>query len=80
MILKGSKKQVLDINGHLKFFLAYNLLGYDEDNYYAPSGEETVRIGLVVAKKYFFYCYKTSCFARFKTFLWKIIAHQPKGL
>ena len=50
MILKGSKKHVLDINGHLNFFLAYNLLGYDEDNYYAPSGEETVRIGLVVAK------------------------------
>ena len=75
-----SKKQVLDINRHSKYFLAYNLLGYDKDNYYAPSGEETVRIGLVVAKKYFFYCYKASCFARFKIYLWKIIAHQPKGL
>jgi len=48
--LKGSKKHVLDIKRHFKYFLAYNLLGYDEDNYYAPSREETVRIGLVVAK------------------------------
>ncbi len=30
--------------------------GYDDDKYYAPSGEKTVRIGLVVAKKHFFYC------------------------
>jgi len=50
VILKVSKKQNLDINRHSKYFLAYNLLGYDKDNYYAPSGEETVRIGLVVAK------------------------------
>ena len=50
MILKGSKKHVLDINRHLKIVLAYNLLGYDEDNCYAPSGEKTVRVGLVVAK------------------------------
>jgi len=50
VILKVSKKQVLDIKRHLKYFLGYNLLGYDKDNYYAPSGEETVRIGLVVAK------------------------------
>jgi hypothetical protein len=77
VILKVSKKQVLDIRRHLKIVLAYNLLGYDEDNYYAPSGEKTVRIGLVVAKKYFFYYYKTSCFARFKTLFWKILARQP---
>jgi len=43
------------VKRHVKNFLAYNLLGYDDDKYYAPSGEKTVRIGLVVAKKYFFF-------------------------
>jgi len=56
MILNESKKQLLDVKRHLKIFSAYNLLGYDDDKYYAPSGEKTVRIRLVVPKKQFFYC------------------------
>ena len=55
MISNESKKQLLDVKRHVKNFSAYNLLGYDDDKYYAPSGEKTVRIGLVVAKKYFFF-------------------------
>jgi len=44
----------LDVKRHVKNFSAYNLLGYDDDEYYAPSGKKTVRFGLVVAKKHFF--------------------------
>jgi RNase P protein component len=54
LISKWSKNLLLDVNRYLNIFFAYNLLGYDKVSYYAPSGEETVRIGLVVAKKYFF--------------------------
>jgi hypothetical protein len=50
------KKSVFGRKERLKFFFAYNLLGYDEDNHYASSGEKTVIIGHVLAKKYFFYC------------------------
>jgi hypothetical protein len=50
VILKGSKKHVLDIRRLIKIVLAYNLLGYDEDNCCAPSWEKMVRVGLVVAK------------------------------
>jgi hypothetical protein len=56
VISNESKKQLLDMKRHVKNFSAYNLLGCDNDMYYAPSGEKTVRIGLVEAKKSFFYC------------------------
>jgi len=56
VISNESKKQLLDVKRHVKIFSAYNLLGYDDDKYYAPTGEKTVRIGLVAAKKQFFYC------------------------
>jgi hypothetical protein len=56
MISNESKKQLLDVKRHVKIFLAYHLLGYDEDEYYAPYGEKTARILLVIAKKQFFYC------------------------
>jgi hypothetical protein len=54
VISNESKKQLLDVKRHVKNFSAYNLLGYDDDKYYAPTGEKTVRIGLVAAKKQFF--------------------------
>jgi hypothetical protein len=56
VISNESKKQLSDVKRHVKIFSAYNLLGYDDDKYYAPTGEKTVRIGLVAAKKQFFYC------------------------
>ncbi len=58
MISNESKKQLLDVKRHVKNFSAYNLLGYDDDKYYAPSGKKTVRFGLVVAKKHFFFTAK----------------------
>ena len=53
MISNESKKQLLDVKRQVKNFLAYNLLGYDDDKYYAPSGEKTVRIGLVSQETFF---------------------------
>ena len=48
---KWVKKAVIGRKKTRKIFSAYNLLGYDDDKYYSPSGEKPVRIGLVVAKK-----------------------------
>jgi hypothetical protein len=48
--------KLLHIKRHLNFFLVYNLLGYDDDKYYALSCKKTVRIGPVTAKKHVFYC------------------------
>jgi hypothetical protein len=53
---KWVKKAVIGRKTHVKIFSAYNLLGYDDDKYYAPTGEKTMRIGLVAANKQFFYC------------------------
>jgi len=55
VISNESKKQLLDAKRHVKIFSAYNLLGYDDDKYYAPSGEKNCENWTCSGQEIFFF-------------------------